>query len=189
MVTFNAGSKVTAASLNVLGTLQQIGTTQVLAVAAASVTFSSIPTTYTALKLYSYCRGDTAATLINSLIQFNSDTGTNYQDQYAEFSPSAAGAEAYAQTSIQIGKPPAASASAKMFGVGETLIGGPGQGGSQYVPLISTWCGMFTTSTGGAKQSLYGGTYLASAPVTSIQIITSSGNFVAGSRFSLYGVT
>lgn len=51
---------------------------QTLGTAAASVTFSSIPGTYTDLILSITARGDVSSTTINPGLQFNGDTGNNY---------------------------------------------------------------------------------------------------------------
>lgn len=61
------------------GGMTQISQTT-LAMAAASITFSSIPAGYTNLTLTITGRGDTAANVVNIAVQFNGDTGTNYNN-------------------------------------------------------------------------------------------------------------
>lgn len=54
--------------------------TQTLASAAASITFSSIPATYTHLQIRGIARSNGAAD--NTVIQFNGDTANNYATHY-----------------------------------------------------------------------------------------------------------
>jgi hypothetical protein len=61
---------------------ESIATTTVGAGGAASVTFSSIPSTYSHLQIRLMGRTNRAATLDNVKITFNSDTGANYKAHY-----------------------------------------------------------------------------------------------------------
>ena len=49
---------------------------------ASSITFSSIPSTYTHLQIREISRGAAVQTSTNIQMQFNSDTGTNYSDTW-----------------------------------------------------------------------------------------------------------
>lgn len=82
-------------------TYEPIATTTVSG-AAAEITFSSIPSTYTDLRLVVYAMVSGAASA-DVLIRFNSDTGTNYS--YTEMwgqGTSASSARGTSQSSIQI---------------------------------------------------------------------------------------
>jgi len=61
--------------------------TQTLGSAAASITFSSIPATYTDLRLIFVGLGDTAGGVT---LRFNSDSGANYSSTYLQGNGSAA---------------------------------------------------------------------------------------------------
>lgn len=56
--------------------------TNTLGSATASVTFSSIPSTYTDLVLASSCLGQSSTSFIEC-VRFNSDTGNNYSNTFA----------------------------------------------------------------------------------------------------------
>ena len=56
--------------------------TQTLGSSAASVTFSSIPGTYTDLMLISFAQGQASGGDNRLVLQFNGDTATNYSSTY-----------------------------------------------------------------------------------------------------------
>jgi hypothetical protein len=70
--------------------------TQTVAVATSSITFSSIPSTYTDLKLIFTCTGLAAGQDI--ALQYNGDTGTNYS--YTRVSGSGVAATSGRNTSV-----------------------------------------------------------------------------------------
>lgn len=168
--------------------LQQITPTQALGSATASVTFSSIPSVFSKYIVFSEARSDAAVVAGNLMMQLNGDTATTYQYQVAEFSPTLTTSESYAQSSMQIGKLPGASASSRHVWVGTTIIGGVSNFANLVTPVFSSGSGMTTETTGGSKMGLYGGQHLSASSITSIKLFPDSGNFVAGSRFTLYGV-
>lgn len=165
----------------------QIGT-QKLGASAASVTFSSVPTTFNHLLLACFARSDSVATDVNLQLRLNGDAASNYQYSFAEFTPGLADGDFYGQTFIQIGKPPAASATSKMFGASWTLISGGAVGGSAFVSTATMAFRPSGSSAGTNKLCLYGGTYRSSAAVTSVTVMSGAGSFIANSTFSLYGL-
>ena len=159
----------------------------VLASSAASVTFSSIPATYTDLVLRVSARCDNGSTANNARIQFNSDTATNYSETFLYGSGSAAASSRVSsQTKIlEALIVDGNTATANTFGNLEMYI--PSYTVSQNKP-ISTIAVQETNATGAyiyATADLWRNT----AAITSIYIEAGATvNFVTGSSFYLYGI-
>jgi len=156
--------------------------TNTLGSAASSVTFSSIPGTYTDLVIV--CAVFNSADGAGTEFQFNSDTGTNYSNTFLEGSGSTATSSRESnQSSIQMS-----------FNVG----------GNSTNPCITTaniqnYSNTTTNKTLiGRWNSASGGTYpgtsaavglwRSTSAITSVLIRTGSGNFNTGSTFTLYGI-
>ena len=160
---------------------------QVLGSPAATVTFSSIPGTFTNLRLVATLRSDTALATTSSAIQFNGDTGANYDLTYL------LGSNATVSTSSSTGNTsafssniPAASGTANVAGAvtwevfnyaGTTFDKTTNVVG--YLPQASTSTQQIITS---------GNVWLSTAAITSMTVLCGAGNFVAGSTFTLYGM-
>lgn len=158
----------------------------VLGSSAASVTFSSIPSTYTDLVIRGSARTDRASNLIDFLyVTFNSDTATNYSDTmlFASVSSVLSSRETsntYWQTKAIDGD----GATANTFGSFELYI--PSYTISQNKPLSG-----FATPESNATDAYLGvsaGLWRNTAAITSINITKFGTNFVAGSSFYLYGL-
>ena len=87
------------------GAYDSIATTTVGAGGTASVTFSSIPSTYTHLQLRIFAQSNrTTYAIDNGYIQYNSDTAANYSWHWLTGDGASAGAgSATSQSQIQIG--------------------------------------------------------------------------------------
>ena len=162
---------------------------QVLASSAASVTFSSIPATYTDLVLRCSVRtDDSARTLYYMKTQFNGDTGTNYSttDVYS-YSSAAASVRTTSYNDLT-GDPytvDGPNSTASTFSNLELYI--PSYTASQNKPVsLSTAVenNSATLALIGASANLWRST----AAITSITF-TSYGNFVTNSSFYLYGIS
>ena len=153
---------------------------QTLSSAAASVTFSGIPQTYTDLVVVLSVRGTTASNDIDVQGQFNSDTGSNYSWTRIYGTGSTAGSQrGTSQTVLRIGN---------MAGSGYTA----------YSPMILNIQNYSNTTT--YKTMLgrpnnpdrivdaYVNLWRSTSAVTSFVITPSSGNFDSGSTFNLYGI-
>lgn len=158
-----------------------------LSASAASVTFSSIPSTYTDLVLRVSMRHDSAATLFNIDVRFNGDTATNYSRTFLTgdgASPSSSRNTSSAFARILMAD--AATATANTFASGEIYI--PNYTASTNKPLSSFNAQEDNSTTAyiTANAALWQNT----AAINQISIFpaTSSGNFVAGSSFYLYGL-
>lgn len=164
-------------------------TTTVLGTAAASVTLSSIPATYSALQLRVVGRSANGTQFDELLLRLNADSGANYgykQIVIDTFTPGQS--TATSQTGMRIYGLPANTANANNFSALKMDIQGykdtakkksiRGFGGA--VNFISSWA---------ASGSLFAGLWNSTTTVTSLTVSTYSGsNLAVGTRVSLYGV-
>jgi len=163
----------------------------VLSSAAASVTFSAIPATYTDLVLRASTRGNNSGLITETvIIQFNSDTTTNYSSTNlfgnATTPESSSTISATQVNMLRVGD--GSTATADTFGSWEvyfpfylSTVAKPfSYSGAPESNVATT--GMFQTPVGA---SLYRGT---SAISSIILKPFSSTNFVSGSSFYLYGI-
>lgn len=163
---------------------------QVLGSDAANVAFSSIPATYNHLMLV--CYGRITEAVVNDYIymQFNGDTGANYDRQHAAiFNATVSNAAEYAQTAIRIGDFAAASATrSAQASMSKVFI--PNYAGTTFEKLAKIeGYGEYNTSGTGLSVLQNGGNWRSAAAITSILIFPAANNFKAGSAFYLYGVT
>ena len=158
----------------------------VLTSSAASVTFSSIPATYTDLVLKYASRSDTSTTSLN--ITFNSDTATNYSSTYlyGDGTNAVSGRDTSVANINEAVKSNASASTANTFTNNEIYI--PSYTVSQNKPLSSFTAMELNSATNtyvGAGAHLWRNT----AAVSSIQLALAGGaNFVSGSSFYLYGI-
>lgn len=162
---------------------------QILGAPAASITFSAIPGTYTSLWIQGVGRFSDAVTAENLLMQFNGDTGSNYNTQFINTNSNTSPATGF-QTAVGIpliGAFPGASATATHPGFVDIRILGYAQTTFTHQAIIS---GNFFTS-GGTPMTLTSLSYewANTAAVTSVKFSGgTAGNFVAGTVFTLYGI-
>lgn len=144
---------------------------------ASSVTFSSIPQTYTDLILvgnYSLS-GD-----ISVSVRFNSDTGTNYSTTRLLGNGSTASS---ARTS---------SATSTNFNIANVTVTTTISNTILHIMNYSNTT-TYKTTIGRANQSdsgtnIFTGLWRSTAAITSITLLTSSGTVSSGSTFNLYGI-
>jgi hypothetical protein len=164
---------------------ESIATTTV-STSVSSVTFSSIPSTYTHLQLRWIARSDRAATQDFVDIRLNSDTGANYAAHLLYGDGAAASAAAYvSNTSVGLVFMPAASSTGSVFGVGVMDI------------LDYTNTNKYTTTrvlggadiNGSGRIVLGSGVWMNTAAVTTLTIITDNAStYTQYSKFALYGI-
>ncbi len=153
-----------------------------------TLTFSNLGA-YTHLELRWNARGDEAAISSTLGMRFNGDTGANYDSERMQaFGSTATATEGLAATSANIGTVTAASGT------------GAGMSSSGVISILDYLGTVFqkngiaiaaihrATSTGNTGQQTLGFAWRNTAAISSITILLSGGNFVAGSKFSLYGV-
>jgi hypothetical protein len=161
---------------------------QTLGGTTASVTFSSIPSTYNDLKLVVSARGDTAAYPVAINLKLNSDTATNYS--YTNLlgnSSTVLSTRASSQTVDAISNVDGASATASTFGAWEIYIPNYTSTGSKPFFGIDV---VETNDTTAAHAEIQANAHLyrGASGISSITLTPSSGNFVQYSTFTLYGI-
>ena len=164
----------------------QLISSNVLSSSAASVTFSSIPATYTDLVLRITARGTRVNTVAILYLRFNGDTGTNYSDTTVVGNgATASSTRSTSNTVLLVGVIPAANATSNTFGSAETYI--PSYTVSQNKPV-----GSFAVQEDNITTAYAYGTaalWRNTAAITSIEALPSINDFAAGSSFYLYGIS
>ena len=159
---------------------------QVLGSSAASVTFSSIPSTYKDLVLRTSLRVDSATTRTGAKLTLNSIT-TGYSETYLINYDSTAGSGSYTGNAFFWNEYiDGASATASTFSSGELYI--PNYAGATNKPMsLYSVAEVNSTVSYGAYTKA-----MLSSNVAAITGITLTGNstaqFVTGSSFYLYGL-
>lgn len=153
-----------------------------------TVTFSSIPSIYKHLQLRVVAKTTDASTgECWPALRFNSDAGSNYAIHQINGNGTSVGSQAaLSRTSGQIAILNDNYNSTSMFGAAVVDI----------LDYTSTTKNKTTKSLGGShapsskRISLYSNVWLNTSAVTSITLLfaTYGGNFVSGSRVSLYGI-
>jgi hypothetical protein len=159
--------------------------TILLASTTATVTFSSIPSTYKHLQIRALGRSSVAGDTGGFGMQLNADAGSNYT--FHALTGDGSSVASLAQTSrsnAAVGVMTASSSTANSFGV---LV-------LDILDYTNTNKNKTLRSLTGKQSSgslirLASGAWLNTAAITSITFLdTVSGSFVSGSRFSLYGI-
>ena len=152
-----------------------------------STSFSSLGS-YRHLRIEYSARGDQAATSTLVGITFNGDTGANYDRQVMNGAATTVTAgEALAATSAQAIVVSAASAASGNVGVGTIEI--LDYRGTTFHKGGTVTLGYKTSnSTGGFNVRTSTFAWRSTSAITSITLTLASGNFVTGSKFTLYGL-
>jgi hypothetical protein len=163
--------------------------TEILTTTESSITFSNLgdySSTYKHLQVRAAVRSDRAGQPNSGLfMRLNADTGNNYAVHWLIGNGSAVSSAASTSRSTTVALPlPAATATADAFGGAVIDI----------LDAYSSTKNKTIRSLGGVASSfnelqLASGLWLNTASITSITFVTIlSDQFVAGSRFSLYGI-
>ena len=162
--------------------------TTTLSSTASSVTFSSIPSTYTHLQIRYIAKTSRAAVNDYAKLEINADTTTS---NYRSHTLNGDGGSAYAGTTanaIEIGGFPG-NTNADMFGIG--VLDFLDYANTNKYKTIRTLSGFNqnSASTGTSWVGLDSGLWMSSSAITSIKITPGTGpNFVTYSQFALYGI-
>ena len=155
----------------------------------ADFDFTSIPAHWTYLKVVVYARSDEAGATVATLkIRFNGDTAANYdsQDMYSS-AAAPSSAESLGLAYGVAGLHPRAGAGANLFSTTEIVI--PHYAGTANnkaaVCLSSSKVGI---ASGNLSTRHSGVFWRSNSAITRVTILPEAGNFVAGSRASLYGM-
>lgn len=165
---------------------------QTLSGPEAAVTFSAIPDTFANLHITFQARSDDAATEGDFMeMQFNGDVDANYDYTLTRTTNTAVSSiPEIAQNAIGVSNIAAAAATAGSAGLGDISI--PDYTGTVFQKQANVSGGYCDAqNAGNDTQVLAGvGQWRNTEAITSITFILSSGaNFIAGSTFSLYGLS
>lgn len=155
----------------------------------STISFGTISGSYSALRLVLQGRGSQAATEVNFLVQFNGDTGNNYDYDFSV---------AYNSTNTSV----QAVSSSSMYLGGLIGANGPANAATQIDISIVNYAGSTFHKTltfqsthkvganGADLRAISGsGFWKNTAAVTGITLSLSAGNFITGTVATLYGLT
>lgn len=170
------------------GSLSRIDV-QALGADAGSVTFSSIPASYEHLMIVWTARGTDGGNP-NINMQFNGDTGANYDRELViGVGATVTSAPDIAQASITIaGAMPGSGAAAGAAASGRITIMSYART-TFHKSAVCDFSDLRGTVSSDALAGLTGGRWRNTAAITSVNLFPSASNFLAGSVFSLYGLT
>ena len=163
-----------------------IATTTVGGGGVASITFSSIPSTYRHLQIRSIGRSSTAtASDVDVKLQFNSDTGSNYSIHYLYGTGSSAAAAATASNSYATGGDVIKDGNtANVFAASVIdVLDYANTSKNKTVRALSGW-----DANGSGTVYLNSGAWFNTTAISTITLTPWSGNFMQYSQFALYGV-
>jgi len=168
-----------------MAAIEAIATTY-LEADAASVTFSSIPSTFEHLQLRASHRGSQASTGFSFHAQLNSDTGTNYTEhRILAYSGTGKLAQAYTgQDALDLGTATGTSNPSTEYV--SLLVDFLDYANTNKYTTVRNCNGKVVTSS---TDMVFGsGLWLNTAAVTTIKVYFNLGNIARGSEFTLYGL-
>lgn len=152
------------------------------------VTFSSLGS-HTHLQVKYSARGTDANTTVNINLTFNGDTGANYDRQFLRgIGASASAGEAFAGSNALIVQMPGSTATANYAGAG-TIDVFDYRGTTFQKAAIGVCTFRVGTTSGSLVMIQFGIGWRSAAAITSMTLTAGAGNYVAGAKFSLYGIT
>jgi len=168
-----------------LNSYESIATTTVGSGGTSSITFSSIPATYTHLQVRMLARDSRANTATNLYIQFNGDTAANYADHvlYGNSTSAVAGADV-SQTSAVAARVAGNNAAASSFGAGVLDI--LDYANTNKYKTLRSLSGFDDNSVG--QSWFISGLWMSTSAVTSITITPVTSPILQYSSFALYGI-
>lgn len=157
--------------------------------AIASWDVTGIAQTYAHLQLMIAARGDTAAAATQLNLRFNGDSAANYYTDGLTASAAAASAiEQLAQTSGRASGMTAATANANYAGCTTVMI--YNYAGTTFRKNFSSQGGRVTAnSTTNITPEYALGFWDSTAAINQITVLPGAGNWIAGSRLTIYGLT
>jgi hypothetical protein len=157
--------------------------------ATNDVTFSSIPSGYDALELRWLARTNGNADGGQLVcLQLNADTGSNYDYlRLAGLNTGVTATESRATTFIFIGVLPDTAATTDAAAQGIATIEHYAE--TTFQKIVSAVCDWkFNTSAGGIRHEQASGHRRNTAAITSMRVFPGAGQFMAGSKFTLWGI-
>ncbi len=164
-----------ANTLTLIATISPTGTT---------ATFSSIPASFTNLLIIGSVRGDQAAVAVGLSLTFNNDGGSNYETTRVGTTDGAANTASSTSGNafINVATFPGSTAAANYSAAIMILI--PNYVGTTFNKIAMGYFGSPIT----VFQRLNMGAWNNTVAVNRIDLVAGTGNFVAGTVFSLYGM-
>ena len=156
--------------------------------ASASITFSSIPATYTDLYLiYSLRSAQAGYSFDDNLIRINSDSGSNYSGRFLRTRDGAVASDTTPATGITFYGVPAGNATANTFGSGSLYI--PNYQ-SSVAKSISTDGYSENNSASAVQGGITATLYNQTSAITTLTILSINGwNLAQYSSATLFGIT
>ncbi len=154
----------------------------------ATITFSSIPSTYKHLQIRGIFRSSTGSAVDNLAFRLNGDTGANYATHTLIGNGSAASAAAFTGNNFMYlpsASPDAANASALFAGAVIDILDYANTSKNTTVRSLNGYDDNGATAY--RRVQLSSGLWLNTAAVTSITF-SNSGNLAAATSFALYGI-
>lgn len=167
----------------------QLIQTITLGSSASSITFSSIPQTFTDLVLKLSLRNDTGTTYNNVYLTFNgTPTGTLYSDKSVYAVGTTTGSLGHnSANQMWLAVAPSSGNTANTFSNSECII--PNYAGSGYKSVLSEGISEAnTTSNGYIYNNIMCGIWANTAAITSLVLTSDASSFVTNSSASLYGI-
>ena len=150
--------------------------------AQGSITFSSIPQTFTDLVIKISIRSDVAAS-VTGVTTFIRPNGSTASFTSRALYGSGSAASSFTSTAFNINNP--SNYTANTFSNSEIYI--PNYAGSTNKSLSTDTLNENNGTT--ADMAIWAGLWSNTAAITSLSIVPEGGNFVSGSSATLYGIT
>jgi hypothetical protein len=151
---------------------------------ASSITFSSIPSTYTHLQLRGISRGGYAESDDTIYATFNGDTAANYSFHNLLGNNSAGANAGTSQSNIQIARIAEASLTSNDFATAVIdILDYTNTNKYKTTRSLSGWDG-----NGSGDIRLISGNWRSTSAITSITLTPGSGSFLQYTQFALYGI-
>lgn len=190
--TFDAARIPTLSVSNISNASGALISSQTLGASATSISFTSIPSTYSHLELILFLRSDNAGTGELAIIRINADTtAANYFSMrgVTSHSASTSTAETLGATTGGIVANAALGngATAGHYGVFRVLI--PRYSAAVKHTLTYDGFRLISTTTGNLQETFGGGIHTTAAAITQIDVLPNTGtNWLTGSQASLIGL-
>jgi hypothetical protein len=157
---------------------------------SGTITFSSIPSTYTSLQVRAISKTSTVADGVNSsLIRLNGDSGNNYAYHTLYGDGTTVSAQGVAtQSSGAIYYSSVLSGTNNTNMVGTLILDLHDYASTSRYKTLRTLGGGETNGNGTSYVALTSSLWQSTAAVSSISFITVSGNWTTQTQFALYGI-
>lgn len=161
---------------------------QVLTADAASFDVQNIPQGYKHLRVVAQLRGTLASIATGVNVQFNGDTGANYDVQYLLAADTGGASDGIpAQVRAYAGGVPGSTATASKAGLTEFTI--PNYAGTTFEKTLVGMAGHTRTTTASDFYVIqYMSHWRSAAAINRVAVLPDSGDWLAGSRLTIYGL-